>query len=70
MKSLICSGVLTLLATAPGYAMASWFPGSGGNGGGPVSHSAPGPVLGVGLPALALVGGYVWLRRRSRERRK
>ena len=70
MKSLICAGVLTLLTTAPCFAMASWFPGSGNNGGGPVSHSAPGPVLGVGLPAAALVGGYVWYRRRSRERRK
>jgi hypothetical protein len=68
MKSLICAGVLTLLATAPCFAMASWFPGSG-NGGSPVSHSAPGPVLGVGLPAL-VVGGYVWYRHRSRQRRK
>ena len=70
-KSLICAGVLTLLATAPGFAMASWFPGSGrsDHGGGHVSHSAPGPLLGVGLPALAF-GGYFWYRRRFKQPRK
>jgi hypothetical protein len=69
MKSLICAAVLTLLATAPGHAMASWFPGSGNNGGGQTSHSAPGPVLGVGLPAL-VIGGYVWYWRRSKKPNK
>jgi hypothetical protein len=70
-KSLICAGVLTLLTTAPCFAMASWFPASGGNGhgGGQVSHSAPGPMLGVGLPAL-VVGGYFWYRRRFKQPRK
>jgi hypothetical protein len=34
---------------------------------GKVSHSAPAPVLGVGLPALAVYGGYVWYRRRQRK---
>ena len=71
MKSLICAGMLTLLSTASCFAMASWFPDSGTHGAGDrTSHSAPGPVLGVGVPALLVVGGYVWYRRRSRERRK
>ncbi|MGO4836020.1 hypothetical protein AB4144_27635 [Rhizobiaceae sp. 2RAB30] len=29
-----------------------------------VSHSAPGPVAALGLPAVTIVGGYVWLRRK------
>jgi hypothetical protein len=70
MKSLMCAGMLTLLATAPCFAMTSWFPDSGKKGGGSVSHSAPGPMLGVGIPALVAAGGYVWYRRRSKERRK
>lgn len=36
-------------------------------GGQPVVHSAPGPVAGVGLPVLAVAGGYVWLRRRRKR---
>jgi hypothetical protein len=30
--------------------------------------SVPGPVAGVGLPVLAVAGGYVWLVRRNRAR--
>src|SRR5689334_19440531 len=58
-----------LLGTAPGSAMASWFPEHPGNGnhyGNGVSRSAPGPVIGVGIPALAALGGYIWYRRRQR----
>lgn len=55
--------MITLLNTLPGYALASWFPpGKGGD----TSRSAPGPVIGIGFPALAALGGYVWYRRRQR----
>jgi len=30
----------------------------------PISRSAPGPVIGMGLPAMAACGVYVWIRRR------
>src|SRR4051794_13934373 len=66
IRSFTCAGVLTLLSTAPCFPMASWFPASGQHNGGPVTHSAPGPALGVGLPAL-VIGGYVWYRRRSKK---
>jgi hypothetical protein len=33
----------------------------------PVVHSAPGPVIGVGLPILAVAGGVAWLRKKRRE---
>lgn len=56
--------LITFLDTLPGFAMADWFP--PGNGGGGTSRSAPGPVIGIGLPALAALGGYVWYRSRQR----
>jgi hypothetical protein len=54
------------LQVAPSYALASWFP--KGPKGGDTSRSAPGPVIGVGFPALAAFGGYVWYRRRQRRK--
>jgi len=59
--------VITLLDTLPGYAWASWFPPGNGGGGG-TSHSAPGPIIGIGFPALAAFGGYVWYRLRQRNK--
>jgi hypothetical protein len=29
--------------------------------------AVPGPVAGAGLPAIAVVGGYIWLVRRKRR---
>lgn len=37
---------------------------------GGISRSAPSPTVGIGLPALVIVGGYVWFRHRSMKRRK
>ena len=63
-------GLLTVLATAPALAKEGnngnhygWFKG-GGSG---LSHSAPGPIMGVGLPGMAAYGLYVWYRRRQRR---
>ena len=74
LNSVICAGALALLMTAP--ALAEGPNANGGNGnhygwgngnsGGGVTHSVPGPELGVGLPAL-IIGGYLWYRRRSRQ---
>jgi hypothetical protein len=71
-RSLMCAGALALLMTAP--ALADEEHGNGGNGnhfgwdkGGKVSHSAPGPEIGVGVPAF-LIAGYLWYRRRSKQR--
>ncbi|MCO5065859.1 MAG: hypothetical protein M9924_15790 [Rhizobiaceae bacterium] len=51
-----------------GYSGGGGYGGGGGNGGGEqISHSAPGPVLGLGLPALAVAGGYVFFRRRAKK---
>lgn len=70
-RSLIAAGILTLLSSAPCFAMASWFP-AGNHGhheGHGVSRSAPGPELGVGLSAV-VAGAYFWYRRRRQRRGK
>jgi hypothetical protein len=66
LKVLAVAGGLSLLMSSTVDAKpASPPPGHVKNG--KVSHSAPGPVLGVGLPALAVYGGYIWYRRRQRK---
>ena len=76
LKAAICAGALALLMVGP--VLAEGDNANGGNGnhygwgngnGGGVSHSAPGPELGAGLPAL-LIGGYLWYRRRAKQTRK
>ncbi len=34
-----------------------------------VSLSAPSPTVGIGIPSLVIVGGYLWVRHRSAKRR-
>ena len=64
---LICAGTLVLLSGSPCFALASWFPEKPG-GRPTASHSAPGPVIGVGGSALVALGGYIWYRRRYRNK--
>jgi len=66
LRLLTCAGALTLLATAPG--LAADPPQKNGHARkAEISRSAAGPVVGVGLPALVVVGGYVWYRNRTRK---
>ncbi len=70
-RAVICAGAIVLCTSAPTFALSSWFPKDRGNGGGaPVTHSAPGPVIGIGLPALAVLGGYVWYRRKHKQNKR
>jgi len=66
-KPLICAAILGLSYIVPAHAGGWIFPPKGGNGGGGSSHSAPGPILGLGIPALAIAGGYVLFRRRAKK---
>ena len=68
LKSIAGAIALSALTSMPAFALSTWFPNPPGGGGGPVSHSAPGPVIGVGLPVAAVVGGYIWLRRRRKRK--
>ena len=72
-RAMLAGAVALLITTA---ALAEAGHGNGGNGhhygwyktkagGSGVSRSAPGPLIGVGLPGLAAYGAYVWLRRRQ-----
>jgi hypothetical protein len=62
-RLLICTYAFALLGTMQGFGMGILPVDKGGSG---ASHSAPGPVIGVGIPALIAFGGYVWYRRRHR----
>jgi hypothetical protein len=62
------AGALLLLLTASALADAEHGNGGNGNHYG-WSRSAPGPEIGVGLPAL-LIGGYFWFRHRYPRNRK
>ncbi|MEQ1955523.1 hypothetical protein [Mesorhizobium sp. CN2-181] len=62
--------VLIGLVTSPvlaGYLGGGFGSISGGGSGNPRSVAVPGPVAGVGIPALVVVGGYVWLSRRKQR---
>jgi len=70
LKSAAWAGVLVLAMTAPVLAKE----GNNGNhygwykhGGSGVTRSAPGPMIGMGLPGLAAYSLYVWYRRRQKR---
>ena len=76
VRSVICAGAFALLMVGPALAEGDKANGGNGNhfgwdkkGGGGVSHSAPGPELGAGV-AGPLIGGYLWYRRRVKQRNK
>ncbi|HWK64577.1 MAG TPA: hypothetical protein VNS34_06530 [Rhizobiaceae bacterium] len=71
LRALVGAGAIVLLSLSPSFALGELLPpGSGNPGSPPQSHSAPGPVVGVGLPAMIAVGGYMWFRYRSRQKKK
>lgn len=54
--------------TIQAFALADWFPPDpGAPGAPPSSHSAPGPVVGAGIPLALLLGGYLWYRNRRNK---
>ena len=70
LKSVAAVGLLAFFMAAPALATEGnngnhygWYKGGGSS----ASRSAPGPVMGIGLPGLAAYGLYVWYRRRQRR---
>ena len=74
VRALPLAGALVLFATVssladnPGHTPNGNAWGYWKNNGGGASHSAPGPVVGFGLPALAAYGAYLWIRRMQRPK--
>lgn len=69
---LLCAGVFLTLAAPSAWADKPAdrgdTPGLGwGPGGSQDSRAVPGPVAGVGVPALLAAGGLLWLVRRKRQ---
>lgn len=70
-RSLVYAGATAFLVTSAGAAATYYLYSLQANDGEEqVARSAPGPVAALGLPAGVVIGGYVWLRRRSRNRSK
>jgi hypothetical protein len=67
LKTAAFAAAITFMTVAQGYALSSWFPGA--TDGPQQSRSAPGPILGVGIPVALVAGGYVWFRRRAKNRK-
>jgi len=71
MKGIVGAAVLTLTLLSPAFAQN----GQGGNcdgncNGNGIVRGAPAPLLGAGIPGLAIVVGYgaYWLARRGRSK--
>jgi len=69
--SVITLATVTFLAVMPSAFAMGWLhhgghdpnpPSSGGH-----SYGVPGPVAGVGIPALIMGGGYLWIVRRRKR---
>jgi hypothetical protein len=73
-RTIAAVGLLALSASAAVFAVQSgdWNRDEDGLGFGKDGNNghvvgAPGPTAGVGLPVLAIAGGYVWIRRQRRK---
>jgi hypothetical protein len=64
-RVLMCMCALMIFDNASSSAM-GWLPSNDGGKG--ASHSAPGPMIGVGVPAVVAFGCYLWFRLRQRNR--
>ena len=74
IRACLLAGALCAMAISPALADKPAdrgpTPGLGWGPGGSKSVAAPGPIVGVGLPAFGAVAGYLWLSARSRRTRK
>lgn len=66
LAAVLFAAVLTFSASA-GNGQGQDGNSQGQNQQGGSTRGAPGPVAGVGLMSVAVVGGYIWLVRRKRQ---
>lgn len=64
LRNFLSAVTLTLLVSSPSFADKPPMPPGQAK---KISHSAPGPVAALGLPAGLGIGGYIWLRRKARK---
>ncbi len=64
LRNFLSVVALTLLASSPSFADKPPMPPGQAK---KISHSAPGPVAALGLPVGLAIGGYIWLRRKTRK---
>ncbi|MGO4832698.1 hypothetical protein AB4144_10450 [Rhizobiaceae sp. 2RAB30] len=64
LKALLPAAAMALLLSSPSFADKPPMPPGQAK---KLSHSAPGPIAALGLPAGVVIGGYVWLRRRAQK---
>lgn len=62
VKNLLAASAMVLLMSGPSFAAKPDIPPGQAK---KISRAAPGPVVGVGLPAAVAFGAYVWYRRRK-----
>jgi hypothetical protein len=69
MKTILAAAVLSTILISPTLAQNNQGGNNqGGNNQGGNGHPAPGPIVGAGLPFLAVGYGVYWLVRRNRRK--
>jgi hypothetical protein len=72
LGTLASVGLLVLMAS-PAFAQGNSNGNGNGNGNGNANGrvvGVPGPIAGVGLPILAVAGGYIWIRRQKQKNQR
>lgn len=65
VRATLLASTIVLVGATHASAL-GWFPRDRDNE--PKSHSTPGPVVGVGVPAALLIGSFIWYRRRAAKK--
>jgi hypothetical protein len=65
VKQILPAAALVLLMSGPSFAAKPDTPPGQAK---KIARAAPGPVAGIGLPVVAVAGGYIWWRNRRNRK--